>query len=462
MIGKKTGRIRCSGLFCFVAMLVTYSLACQRVTAQLIDTNDENWVYRYDIFQAFLQREGLVPVAPISVALESPKDSTIVLLGEVRRESVGAWIKLKEFVDLGGRILLAPDNFHSTVYFGETQTGPARARLEESKFSGFDDCVRVTRFRSNHPLVSNLTEIVTNRAGSIRRTGIAGDWTQLAFLPDDSYPSEFAGKSILAVGETDWDGGVVLLADPSVLSNGMFSFGDNGELASRLANYLSDGSRKNLFMAVDGQPVRLIKGVAGPNASDSALSPDARESRNPEPQFQTLLEVANSALQELANPEDMNSRLKDQPRSFNKRQYVIFIVCAVTVLLLLWIVSQLFSRSNVWIRYRRAAGSMTAEAMLRNGYPGDVKNRIASEVLARQFCRQWTGLSTTSGWRQWLDDLKHDDRDHLTAQDRVVLESLLAIAVFGGKTPMPDRELSILSQQICDLLQRYRQDATLV
>lgn len=442
-------------------MLFTGFPTCQQVSAQLIDTDDENWVYRYDIFQAFLQREGLVPVAPISVALESPKDSTIVLMGEVRRESVGAWIKLKEFVDLGGRILLAPDNFHSTVYFGETQTGPARARLEESKFSGFDDCVRVARFRSNHPLVSNLKEIVTNRAGSIRRTGIAGDWTQLAFLPDDCYPSEFAGKSILAVGETDWDGGAVLLADPSVLSNGMFSFGDNGEFASRLATYLSDGSRRTLFMAVDGQPVRLIKGVAGPADSQSASS-DAQESRTPEPQFQTLLEVANSALQELANPEDINSRLMDQPRSFSKRQYVIFIVCAVTVLLLIWIVSKLFSRSNVWIRYRRAAGSITAEAMLRNGYPSDVKNRIASEVLARQFCRQWTGLSTTSGWRQWLDDLKHDDRDHLTAQDRVALESLLAIAVFGGKTPMPDRELTILSQQICDLLQRYRRDATLV
>ncbi len=115
-------------------MLFTGFPTCQQVSAQLIDTDDENWVYRYDIFQAFLQREGLVPVAPISVALESPKDSTIVLMGEVRRESVGAWIKLKEFVDLGGRILLAPDNFHSTVYFGETQTGPARARLENQSF----------------------------------------------------------------------------------------------------------------------------------------------------------------------------------------------------------------------------------------------------------------------------------------------------------------------------------------
>jgi hypothetical protein len=100
--------------------------------------------------------------------------------------------------------------------------------------------------------------------------------------------------------------------------------------------------------------------------------------------------------------------------------------------------------------------------MLRNGYPGDVKNRIASEVLAREFSRQWTGVSTVSGWRQWLDDLRHVDRDELPVQDRTALESLLAIAVFGGKTPMPDQELSKLSQQICELLQRYRQNVTLV
>ncbi|MFO0380282.1 MAG: DUF4350 domain-containing protein [Pirellula sp.] len=442
-------------LFCAIVF-------CGQSSAQLVDTSDENWVYRYDIFQAFLQRDGLVPFSSISPALKSPDDSTIVLIGDVRRETVETWIKLKEFVDSGGRVLIAPDNFHSTVYFGETQPGPAMARTEESKFSGFGDCLRVTRFRNGHPLVADLSELVTNRSGSIRRTGITGDWMQLAFLPDDCYPSEFAGRSILGIGETETNGAIVVLADPSILSNGMFSFADNGEFTNRLATFLAAGPRSNLFMAVDGRPVELIKGIGGANGGRSEPRFEDGEPTTPEPQFQTLLEVANSALKELADPDQVNSMLKDNPRNINKRQYVLFVISAITIILMLWIASKLLSRSNRWIKYRRSVGTVTADSMLRNGYPGDVKNRIASEVLAREFSRQWTGVSTVSGWRQWLDDLRHVDRDELPAQDRAALESLLAIAVFGGKTPMPDQELSKLSQQICELLQRYRQNVTLV
>jgi hypothetical protein len=445
--------------------LVSFGLAIvadSKASAQIIDTSDENWVYRFDIFQAFLQRDGLVPVSTIAPALESPQDSTIVLIGDVRRETVEAWSKLKEFVDLGGRVLIAPDNIHSSIYFGETQTGPVKARVEESKFSGFDDCVRVTRFRNSHPLVANLNELVTNRTGAIRRIGITGDWMHLAFLPDDCYPSELAGKSILGIGETEASGAIIILADPSILSNGMFSFADNGELINRMSTLLATGARTKLFMAVDGQPVRLIKGIAGPRGLPSGSGSEGEESPRPDPQFQTLLEVANSALQELVKPDEMNALLKDNPRNINKKQYAIWVISAVTLFLLIWIAIRLLSRSTRWIKYRRSVGTVTAESMLRNGYPGDVKNRIASEILAREFSRQWTGLSTVSGWRQWLDDMRHLDRDNLPNQDRVVLESLLAIAVFGGKTPMPDPELSKLSRQMCELLQRYRQDVTLV
>ena len=462
MSGLGFGQVRRNRLF---GLLVLFGLAiviCRPTFAQIVDTNDENWVFRHDIFQALLQRDGLVPVSTISLALKSPENSTIVLIGDVRRDTVETWIKLKEFVDTGGRVLIAPDNFHSTVYFGETQPGPAKARLEESKFSGFDDCVRVTRFRNSHPLVADLNELVTNRTGSIRRTGITGDWMQLAFLPDDCYPSEFAGKSILGIGETDTNGAIVVLADPSILSNGMFSFADNGEFANRLATFLAAGARSNLFMAIDGQAVRLLKGIAGPNRGQNNPNLNDEETTSPEPQFQTLLEVANSALQELVDPDEINSLLKDNPRDISKKQYVAFVISAITIMLLLWISTRLLSRSNRWIKYRRSVGTVTAESMLRNGYPGDVKNRIASEVLAREFSRRWTGLPTASDWRQWLEDLRHVDRDNLPNQDRVALESLLAIAVFGGKTPMPDQELSKLSQQICDLLQRYRQDVTLV
>ena len=454
-------------LFHATLAIVAFCIHADRVAGQVIDPNDENWVYRHDIFQALLQRAGLTPASKAADVLTFPKEAAIVLMGDIRRESVGSWIKLKEFVDAGGRVLIAPDNFHSTVYFGEIQPGPVKAREEESQFSGFDDCVRVTRFRINHPLMAGIDELITNRSGAIRKSGLTGDWMNLAFLPDDCFPGEFGGKSILAIGETEEGGGVVVLSDPSVISNGMFSFADNGLLTSQLATYLSSENRTKLFLVVDNRPARLLPGIGAIN--NASRNPELNDPQqndaaepNPEPQFETLLEVANAAIQELVNPDDLNQRLKDQPRNVNRRQYMLLIVFAVATLILLWILSQLMSRPNRWIRYRRSAGTVTAESMLRNSYPGDVKNRIASEILAREFSREWTGSSTVPHWRQWLDDLKHVDRDSLPREDRVSLESLLAIAVFGGKTPMPDQELAKLSQQMCYLLQRYRQNATLI
>ncbi|XZE20477.1 DUF4350 domain-containing protein [Pirellulaceae bacterium SH449] len=432
--------------------------------AQVFDTNDENWVYRYDIFQAFLQRDGLSPTTSIADALNAPTESTIVLMGDVQRSRIQTWINLKDFVESGGRLLIAPDNFHSSVYFGTVQPGPALATEQESMFSGFEDCIKVNRFRLNHPLVTGLKELITNRTGAITSMGITGDWLQLAFLPDDCEPSLYSGKALIGIGETDTVGAIVLLADPSVVSNGMFSFADNGEFTGRLANYLSEGNRRLLYFAIDNRPLAAIPGIGIPKSRRQNIDlPDGDDTPPipPDPQFQTLLEVANSALQELTSPQAINSQLKDQPRYFNKRQYAATIIACLAILFVVWLVSRLLSRTTSWVTLRRPHAVATVETMLLNGHPKDVRNRIASETLAREFCRSWTGGAKVSEWRQWLDDLRHVDRDSLPTRDRVTLESILAIAVFGGKTPMPDDELSKLSQQICDMLQRYRQNDTL-
>lgn len=444
--------------------LVIMLLARSELQAQAFDTNDENWVYRYDIFQAFLQRDGLDPTTTIADALNAPSESTIILMGDVQRSRIQTWINLKDFVESGGRLLIAPDNFHSSVYFGTVQPGPALATEPESMFSGYEDCIRVSRFRLNHPLVTGLKELITNRTGAISSTGITGDWRQLAFLPDDCQPSLYSGKAILGISETETDGAIVLLADPSVVSNGMFLFADNGEFTNRLANFLSEGDRSVLYFAIDNRPLKAIPGIGIPRSprrdSDQSIRNDTPPTP-PDPQFQTLLEVANSALQELATPQAINSQLKDQPRDFNKRQYAATIITCLAILFVAWLVSRLVSRTTSWITLRRPQTRATVETMLLDGHPKDVRNRIASETLAREFCRCWTGDSKVSEWRQWLDDLRHVDRDSLPSRDRVTLESILAIAVFGGKTSMPDDELSKLAQQICDMLHRYRQTATL-
>lgn len=453
-----------SSLISSCLALVILLFARAESQAQAFDTNDENWVYGHDIFQAFLQRDGLRPTDTIADALNAPRESTIVLMGDVQRSRIQTWITLKDFVESGGRLLIAPDNFHSSVYFGTVQPGPAIATEPASMFSGYEDCIRVSRFRLNHPLVTGLKELITNRTGAITSTGITGDWRQLAFLPDDCQPSLYSGKAILGIAETETDGAIVLLADPSVVSNGMFSFADNGEFTNRLAKFLSEGDRRLLYFAMDNRPLKAIPGIGIPRSprrdSDQSIGDDTLPTP-PDPQFQTLLEVANSALQELTTPQAINSQLKDQPRYFNKRQYAAAVIACLTILLLVWLVSRLLSRTTSWIALRRPQSIATVETMLLDGHPKDVRNRIASETLAREFCRSWTGGAKVTEWRQWLDDLRHLDRDSLPSRDRVTLESILAIAVFGGKTPMPDDELSKLAQQICDMLQRYRQTATL-
>ena len=53
-------------------------------------------------------------------------------------------------------------------------------------------------------------------------------------------------------------GRLVLMADHSILINGMLWHGDNARLAVNLADWLSTGERKEVAFIVDGKPAKAM------------------------------------------------------------------------------------------------------------------------------------------------------------------------------------------------------------
>jgi hypothetical protein len=442
-----------------IGFLGLVSLGSSSVLSAQTSSSEEDWNYGFELFQYLLQQENLEPTSSIRSALSAPQSSVIVLIGEFSAAQVASRTDLADFVKQGGMLMLSPDKDFDSAQLGKTKAGPVQSTNNSIMYMNYEDCLQITDF-ATHPLTRDLNLIITNRSGWVADKGLHGTWTSLMYLPDKCSPHDASGKSIATVSvfqsakKSGVDGGVFLLADPSIVSNGMIWFGDNGMFAHRIAKYLANPGRHQLCMYVDAKPMQKIQ-----LKSESDKNPPSAEETKvtpPQPKLETLLDVANAAISELANADRINEQLKNQPRRFQRDKYAWTIWIALASASVGLIALLLLKRSARMTRYHRSQTIVTGQSLLRQTFPMDVSNRIASELLAREFCRIWSGRQTESEWRQCLDELKQSNRDKLSAKDRTLVESILAIAVFGGRNGMSDGELQEFSRRINDLVLRFR------
>jgi hypothetical protein len=433
---------------------------------------DPQWNFRYDVFQLLLQQSGLRVEKNAAKAIANPRTSVIVTIGNVDRSRVAEWTDLRNFVDRGGKLMIAADGHFYSPGFGTINPGPVTTKIPEQRFQGFEDCIRIRSFSTVHPITRGLTEVETNRTGWIDAQSKRLTWEDLLLLPDGrdnrrlqpggritAKPSD--GKPILSIGysQRNDDGFVVLAADPSIFSNGMLWYANNGELAAAIAYELASENRTTLVMIVDSQIQSQVILPSLPKKEGPSPEPLLpRES--PPPQINSLLQVANAALKEVADPVSINEQLRDRPRSATEEDYSRWIWTAAAAIVIGFVLWQLLNRSTWFAPYRASRQMKTARDLLSASRPVDLQNKIASETLAREFSRLWTGQNTDSDWRLCLDQLKHSNDNRLTAKDRTAVESIMAIAIFGGKATMGDAELERLCGTMQDLLSRFRPTAT--
>jgi hypothetical protein len=438
-----------------------------------MDFNDPAWSFRYELLQILLQQKGLEVEPKLSSTLSNPDSHSLVILGDTTALTERFWDSCETYVASGGRLLIAVDSLRGSQ-LAQIERGPVIADNPNDRLRGFGDCIVLRNLAIRHPLTESLTSIATNRTGWIARRSDRYRWQNLLTLPEGVRPKAAERKPVGIVGtlETNLDskpvdapesisqsGDIVVIADPSILSNGMLWYEENGGFAARIADWLSEGGRRAFTMMVshETQEEFPIEALLPPEPPVETPPPTP-----PMPRMDTLLAVANRALSESLQAEKINRRLRDQPRGYSPERYAR----------LIWLVlGWLVAAGILWILLRRATffrplppakPARTARQLLLQSQPLDLQNKIAAESLAREFSRVWSGSESPTEWRRCLEEIKELPQPSLSLEDRVHIESILATAIFGGRTTTSDGDLENLAYWLRDLLERHRPGQGLV
>ncbi|AMV33338.1 hypothetical protein VN12_14520 [Pirellula sp. SH-Sr6A] len=432
-----------------------------------IDTNDPAWSFRYELLQILLQQKGLDAEPKLSSTLANPTSHSLLILGDTSALTDRFWESCDSYVASGGRLLIAVDSLRNSS-LAQIDRGPALTENPADRLRGFGDCILLRNLAVRHPLTESLTSIATNRTGWIVRRSNRYSWQNLMTLPENIRPSAAERKPVGIVGTLERNlnsersdapesvlpaGDIVILSDPSILSNGMLWYEDNGAFAAKLADWLSEDNRSAFTMMVsqETQEQFPIEALLPPEPPDDMVPPTP-----PMPRMETLLAVANRALADSAQPDRINRRLRDQPRGYSPERYARWVWQALGWLLAAGILWMLLRRAPYFRPMPPTKLPRTARQMLLQSQPLEIQNKIAAESLAREFSREWSGSETLAEWRRCLDEIKDLPHESLSHEDRIHIESILATAVFGGRTTTSDGDLENLSFWIRDLLERHR------
>ncbi|XZE46624.1 DUF4350 domain-containing protein [Pirellulaceae bacterium SH467] len=450
----------------FFAAFFTGSHAWGQATPS-IDTNDPAWSFRYELLQILLQQKGLEVEPKLSNTLAHPTSHSLLIVGDTSSLTDRFWESCDSYVASGGRLLIAVDSLRNSQ-LAQVERGPALTENPADRLRGFGDCILLRNLAVRHPLTESLTSIATNRTGWIVRRSDRYRWQNLMTLPDNIRPKTAERKPVGIVGTLEskltserfdapesilTTSDIVILSDPSILSNGMLWYEDNGAFAAKLADWLAEDNRSAFTMMVsqETQEEFPIEALLPPEPPDETVPPTP-----PMPRMETLLAVANRALAESAQTDRINRRLRDQPRGYSPERYTRWVWQALGWLLAAGILWMLLRRAPLFRPIPHTKPPRTARQLLLQSQPLDLQNKIAAESLAREFSRVWSGSETLAEWRRCLEEIKDLPHESLSHEDRIHIESILATAVFGGRTTTSDGDLENLAFWIRDLLKRHR------
>ena len=213
-----------------------------------------------------LEERGISNIQTLESSLGSPSNSVIVITGDLRRLPADSWTRLVQYVGRGGNVLIASDQPRILTGIGEIKPGPVVASRSEDSYSEFRDCIRIHDLDAAADEMLGVKEIVSNRTGWLvlpAKTSSVNPlrWKVIASLPVDCLPSASSQQPIIAVGSgsTSAAGVMILVADTSVLTNGMIWHGDNATFAIRVSEVLGRGKRSQLTFVADGRVLASYK-----------------------------------------------------------------------------------------------------------------------------------------------------------------------------------------------------------
>lgn len=423
---------------------------------------DERWHLGYEMFRMLLEEKGLTPEQSWDVALSSPAESLVVVCGDLYQIRSSEWLRARRFVAQGGALLVVSEGSFEFPGVCSFYAGAVTSGDSADRYQSFADCIRIRRLKSDDELVKGVREIVVNRSGWLSTPADDSlDWQAIASMPATTLPRDSRNEPLILAGRdtAPQTGLMILVADESLLTNGMLWHGDNAIFAIQASELLCRGGRRKLLFRQNGIPLpgyRESSGMQPPEPKQTnppVIPPDIEL---PEPDFQTKLQLANTVIGEVQESNLVNEVLRDRPRHMRPLAYLR------TVLLILLILATSF------VLWRLMQNRLTLPALPRPRFLQSVFGVMSARqisnsefgtaivVLARDLCVELTGSRTETDWIRCLSERPASPTSTLSRTQRRELTDILGLALRGATIHLSRRRFIALGRAIRELRDQHR------
>lgn len=277
--------------------------------------------------------------------LDEADQMVVVLAGEISSDPAKA-LPLQEFLDAGGRVLIATDRggkvsvtggYISQLNPGPVLVGPA------FEYQDFADCpvIEGDLLSADHPLTAGVRRLICNRPGYL--TVSANSTGPLIRFPAGATADQplTARDGLAAAVDVAASGGRAMwIADHSIYVNEMLRHGDNARFMFNTLGWLTEGGqRRKLILIQDGMVLSAV------NFNHPAIPPiplDELAQNLPTPSAELLRALANDAIIAAEDEDLPNQLLRNRPHDMRINDLRRAFITAVVFFLIVVFVMQLF------------------------------------------------------------------------------------------------------------------------
>ena len=435
------------------------------------NANSDKWYLGYNGFRMLLEERGLTVRTDMSATLTRPKESVVVMFGDVTRVSLAEWRRLRAYVAQGGSLLVASERGFKLPGVSLFSRGPVASLDQDSQYQGFEDCIVLSDLNQSHPLSKGLRRIIVNKTGWMSTSEDTSlQWQVIAALTDDVLPGSARHRPVIMAGidAAPGTGVMILSADQSLFSDGMLWHGDNSLFAIQVSDLLCKGNRKWLTVYDNGQtlpsymaelappPQRPPQQPQVPPNIPPQIPPDVDP---PEPDLATMLRMANEVIDEVQDSNILNETLKERPRNMRPVAWARTILLILLILFLLFVLWRLVQ--NRWHlvpnRHARFMQSMYGVHSSRQLETSEFGSAV--ETLARDLCRELTGSQVESDWLRLIAANPSLPSATFSRTQKKALKEVVGIAMRGCRVHISRRKFQSLGRSIDAIRTAWRSAA---
>jgi hypothetical protein len=443
-----------------LGLLLAVVMSAGAANAQAVNSpgqaDSDKWYLGYNGFRMLLEERSLTVRTDMLATLRRPKESVIVMFGDVTRVSLAEWRNLRAYVAQGGSLLVASELGFRLPGVNSFSLGPVSSLDKDSQYQGFDDCIVLSDLNQSHPLSKGLRRIIVNKTGWMSTSEDSSlQWEVIAALADDVSPGAARHRPVIMAGldAAPGTGVMILSADQSLFSDGMLWHGDNSLFAIQVSDLLCRGNRKWLTVYDNGQTLPSYMAKLAPPPTPPQIPPNIPpqippDIDPPEPDLATMLRMANEVLDEVQGSNILNETLKERPRSMRPIAWARTILLVLFILFLLFLVWRLVQNRwhlvpNRHARFMQSMYGVNSSRQLETSEFG-----AAVEILARDLCRELTGSQVESDWLKLLASNQNLPSATFSRGQKKALKEVVGIATRGCRVHLSRRKFESLGRSI--------------